>query len=65
MRQVKVRAPARDIPNADELAEFIWSAEFDSEECPWSRATRDERAYYIACAQALLGGFFVSWRACP
>jgi hypothetical protein len=62
-RQNEQRSRDRDIPSADELAEFIWSSEYDSEEYPWSRTTGDERAYYIACAQALLGGFFISWRA--
>ena len=61
----RIAPAARDIPSADELAEFIWSAEYDSEECPWSGATQDERAYYVACAQALLGGFFISRRASP
>lgn len=41
----------------EELARFIWAAEYDDDAYPWPDLNPDEQAYYLHCAEALLDKF--------
>lgn len=42
---------------AEDLAEFIWCAEYDCSAYPWAKCSDDEKAYYRSCADALVNKF--------
>lgn len=47
---------------AEDLAEFIWCAEYDCSAYPWANLTDEERAYYRDCANALVRKFHIEPR---
>ena len=49
----KVAAQSSEV-GVESLAEFIWTAEYASDEYPWAKRDDSERAYYLDCAKALL-----------
>lgn len=47
---------------AQDLAEFMWSVEYDAEAYPWATRSTEERFRYIYMAEALIRKFEIEPR---